>query len=55
MEINKSISGQAQVTVTTNFKWISGKTEPEIPEGYTRAPEIDLDLGVLGKLWGFVK
>lgn len=54
-EINKSITRQEQVAVTTNFKWISSDTEPETPTGYERALELDLDFGLLGKLWGFVE
>ena len=41
--------------VTTNFKWVEGETEPESPVGYTRSPELDLDFGIMGKLWGFMK
>ncbi len=54
-EVNKSITTSAQVNVTTDFKWIEGEIEPETPEGYTRVPELDLDFGIMGKLWGFIK
>lgn len=40
---------------TTSFQWIQSDTEPTAPTGYERAAELDLDFGVLGKYWGFVK
>lgn len=55
VEVSRSVTKQVGVTVTTDFKWISGETEPETPEGYERAPEIDLDFCIMGKLWGFLK
>jgi len=55
VEISKSVTKGIQTTVTTDFKWISGDTEPITPEGYERASELDLDFGVFGKLWGFMK
>ena len=57
VEIDKSITKGVQTTVsiTTDFKWIGGETEPTTPEGYVRASELDLDFGIMGKLWGFVK
>jgi len=53
LSIEKSIS--VEVTVTLLFKWLLSSTEPTAPEGYTRAPDMDLDFGVLGKYWAFVK
>jgi len=47
------------VTVTAKeakqFKWILSGTEPTALDGYERFPELDLDFGVLGKYWAFVK
>ena len=55
VEINKSASVAKEVVVTTDFKWISGETEPVTPVDYTRTSELDIDLGVMGKLWGFMR
>ena len=41
--------------VTLNYVWIPSKTEPEAPDGYTRAPEWDFNFGDLGIYWAFVK
>lgn len=43
------------VTVTVDFKWIHAEAEPAAPEGYSRAPELDINLGDLGTLWAFTK
>ena len=47
------------VTVTAKqaetFQWILSPTEPTAPEGYVRFPDLDLDFGVLGKYWAFIK
>jgi len=50
-EIDKTVTATA--TVTVNLKWILSDTEPTAPEGYTRYPDLDIDLGQLGKLWAF--
>ena len=56
-EINKEITTTKTVTVTStySFKWIMATAEPATPEGYTRAPELDINLGDLGKLWAYLK
>ena len=53
VEVNKTVT--ITVQATTAFKWISGETVPDTPTGYIRATELDLDFGILGKLWGFLK
>lgn len=54
-EINKQFvaTKTVNVTVTLNFKWIPAETEPTTPTGYTRTPELDINLGDLGKLWAY--
>jgi hypothetical protein len=58
-EINKQITQTKDITTTItttfNFKWIQAATEPTTPEGYTRAPELDINLGDLGKLWAYIR
>jgi len=56
-EINKQVSTtmQATIVVTADTKWILSVTEPAIPAGYDRAAELDLDLGIAGKWWAFIK
>lgn len=53
------VSFEKTITVTTTqtiqVKWIQSETEPTAPEGYERFPELDLDFGVLGKYWAFIK
>jgi len=53
------LSFEETVTVTVTgsktIKRILSATEPAAPDGYARAPEYDLDCGVLGKYWAFVK
>ena len=55
VEINKTVTKSVTTYMTTNFKWISGETEPVTPVDYTRTSELDIDLGVMGKLWGFMR
>jgi len=43
------------VTGSKTIKRILSATEPTTPDGYDRAPEYDLDCGVLGKYWAYVK
>jgi hypothetical protein len=43
------------VKETKQFKWFLGQTEPSAPEGYERFSDLDLDFGLLGKYWAFVK
>ena len=43
------------LTGTKVIKRIISQTEPTAPDGYDRAPEYDLDWGVMGKAWAFVK
>jgi hypothetical protein len=53
------LSFEKTVTVTAKeskqFKWILSQTEPTAPAGYERFPDLDLDFGVLGKYWTFIK
>jgi len=53
------LSFEKSVTLTRTesiqFKWILSQTEPATPEGYERFPDLDLDFGVLGKYWCFIK
>jgi len=51
LSFEKTIS----VTETIKFKWILSATEPTPPEGFERFPDLDLDIGVLGKYWAFKK
>ncbi len=58
-EINKSVTKTIPVTldvpVTADVKWISGETEPPAPAEYTRVAELDIDLGMFGHWWAFLK
>jgi len=75
-EINKTVpvtlSGNQSVTLTqdvsvslsgqNDYKWIDGATEPAVPTGYERFPDLDLDIPikvldtiVTVKLWAFKK
>lgn len=54
-EINKQFVVAKNVAITTDFKWIPAETEPTAPTGYARTPELDIDLGEIGKLWAYVK
>lgn len=53
------LSFEKPITITRTesikFKWILASTEPAAPEGYERFPDLDLDFGVLGKYWCFIK
>lgn len=53
MSFEKSI--KLTRTESIQFKWILSQTEPAAPEGYERFPDLDLDFGVLGKYWCFIK
>ena len=50
-EIDKTVAATA--TVEVKIKWILADSEPTAPEGYVRYPDLDIDLGQLGKLWAF--
>lgn len=56
-EFNKSVTKNLDVpvTVAVDAKWISSVDEPALPTGYTRAVELDIDLGIIGKWWAFLK
>lgn len=58
-EINKSLTKAVVTTVsadvTTNLKWILAATEPTTPTGFARAPELDINLGIVGKFWAFIQ
>jgi len=43
------------VKVSKTIKRILSPTEPTAPDGYERAPEYDLDFGIAGKSWAFIK
>jgi len=43
------------VKVSKTIKRILSETEPTAPDGYERAPEYDLNFGIAGKSWAFVK
>lgn len=54
------LSFEKTVTITAKeskqFKWILSQTEPEqAPEGYERFSDLDLDFGILGKYFAYVK
>ena len=53
------LSFEETITVTATgsktIKRILSATEPTTPDEYDRAPEYDLDCGVLGKYWAYVK
>jgi len=53
VEVDKSVTKTLELTV--DLKWIDGETEPESPEGYVRTPEFDIDLGLFGHWWAFMK
>jgi len=57
MSFSKTVQKTLTITkvVTTDLTWIKGDTEPTAPTGYERAPELDLDFGLLGKYWAFLK
>ena len=49
----------ADATVTVKLYWEPGTTEPTAPptgyEDYVRAAELDLDFGILGKYYAWIK
>ena len=49
----------ADASVTIDLYWESGTTAPTAPptdyEDYVRAPELDLDFGLLGKYYAWIK
>ena len=49
----------ADATVTVKLYWELGTTEPTTPptgyEDYVRAAELDLDFGLLGKYYAWIK
>lgn len=53
------VSFEKTVTVPKNvslhFKWILSDTEPEAPDGYQRAADMDFDFGQLGKYYAFLE
>lgn len=53
--VTKHISATLDVPVRADVRWISGETEPPVPDGYTRAAELDIDLGLFGHWWAFIK
>ena len=53
--VTKTVSSTLDVEVTADVKWISGETEPPAPTGYKRAAELDIDLGLFGHWWAFLK
>jgi len=57
LSFDKSISIEKSATITANIsiKWIKSDTEPTAPEGYVRYSALDLDFGVLGKCFAFIK
>lgn len=58
-EINKSltktVSAPVNVSITADLKWILSVTEPTLPAGYVRASELDINLGIAGKFWAYIK
>lgn len=53
MSISKTFTVTKEVTVSVQY--ILAATEPTTPSGFTRTPELNVDLGQLGILWGFLK
>ena len=54
VEITKTIS--KTVNVSINVKWLLSEAEPTTPPtGYVRETTLDIDLGVLGKLWAYIE
>jgi len=53
LSFDKSVTVAAKETKM--FRWILGSTEPTAPDGYARFPDLDLDFGILGKYWAFIK
>lgn len=54
-QVSKTVSTTLDVPVTADVRWISGETAPSAPAGYTRAAELDIDLGLFGHWWAFLK
>jgi len=46
---------EGTIKLSKVIKRIISQTEPTAPDGYDRAPEYDLDWGVMGKAWAYVK
>jgi len=54
LSFEKTITEVVVAKAPRNYKFILATTEPTAPaDGYERAPEWDLDFGILGKYWAF--
>jgi len=53
LSFEKTITEVVAAKAPRNYKFILATTEPTAPDGYERAPEWDLDFGILGKYWAF--
>jgi len=53
LSFEKTITEVVAAKTPRNYKFILATTEPTAPDGYERAPEWDLDFGILGKYWAF--
>lgn len=55
MSFEKDITLPVQATMNAKLQWLKSETEPTAPEGFERFSQLDLDFGVLGKYWAFIK
>jgi len=55
LSFEETIIIEGTIKLAKTIKRILSATEPTTPDGYDRAPEYDLDCGVLGKYWAYVK
>jgi len=53
LSFEKTVTEVVAAKGPRNYKFIRAETEPEAPDGFERAPEWDLDFGILGKYWAF--
>ena len=53
--ISKTHILTATKDVNVDYQFILAETEPTAPTGYTRIPELDVDLGLAGKIWAFAQ
>lgn len=44
-----------QTDVAVDYQFILDITEPTIPTGYTRVPELDVDMGSAGTIYAYIR
>lgn len=53
LSFEKTVTEVVAAKGPRNYKFILAATEPDAPDGFERAPEWDMDFGILGKYWAF--